>query len=249
MTDRLPASGGLDRTFLTRFAHEAARPGATVTWLNHWSLLHADQSALSRIGLIGIDGSLLEMVLSRAGHRVGRSSADLVLPIVLDEVLEPDAPVVLIGAAPGVAAEAARRLEGRPVLAIDGYDELAALREDPSALIEFDPRLVVVGLGAGLQERIALQVHEWLPEASVATAGGWIDQLSHAEQYFPDWVHRLRLGWAWRIVHEPRRLLSRYTVEAVRFLSCSGDLIRQLEMIGQINEFGVDRRPSLRLGA
>lgn len=101
MTDRCP--GGLDREFLERFAREAGRPGAVVTWLNHWSLLHADWPALSRMRLIGFDGTLLQMVLHHHGHRVGRSSADLVLPIVLDEVLAPDDRVALIGAAPGVA--------------------------------------------------------------------------------------------------------------------------------------------------
>lgn len=238
------ARGGLDRTFLTRFAREAGRPGVLVTWLNHWSLLHADPTALSRMGLIGFDGTLLQMVLARHGHRAGRSSADLVLPIVLDEVLDPDDPVALIGAAPGVAAgAAASRLGRHPAIAFDGYDELKALQSDPTRLIDFEPRLVVVGLGAGLQERVALQVHEWLPRASVTTAGGWIDQLHRSEQYFPGWVHRLRLGWAWRIAHEPRRLLGRYTLEAVRFMAASGQFVEQLEAIGPLTDLGIDRRP------
>ena len=178
MTDRCP--GGLDREFLERFAREAGRPGAVVTWLNHWSLLHADWPALSRMRLIGFDGTLLQMVLHHHGHRVGRSSADLVLPIVLDEVLAPD-------------------------------------------------------------DRVALQIHEWLPDAAVVTAGGWLDQLDHAEQYFPGWVHRMRLGWAWRIVHEPRRLCGRYTIEAARFLLGAGALVELLETIGPFNGLGIDR--------
>lgn len=241
---------GLDRAFLTRFAREAARPGAVVTWLNHWSLLHADLFALSRMGLIGFDGSLLQLVLGRHGHSVGRSSADLVLPIVLKEMLAPDDRVALIGAAPGVAASAAaHRFGDRPVIAFDGYDELRALQDDPSRLIDFDPRLVVVGLGAGLQERVALQVHEWLPNAAVTTAGGWIDQLNKDEQYFPDWVHRLRLGWAWRIIHEPRRLLGRYTIEAAQFMAASRVLVNQLEGIGSFTELGVERSRSVHTPA
>ncbi len=242
MTDR-HARGGLDTAFLTRFARELGRPGSVVTWLNHWSLLHADPAALSAMGLIGFDGTLLQMVLARHGHRAGRSSADLVLPIVLDEVLDPEAPVALIGAAPGVAAgAAASRLGRHPAVAFDGYGELRALQSDPQRLIDFGPRLVIIGLGAGLQERVALQVHEWLPSASVATAGGWIDQLDRSERYFPAWVHRLRLGWAWRIAHEPRRLLGRYTLEAVRFMAASGQFVEQLETIGPLTELGIDRR-------
>ena len=242
MTDRR-TGGGLDRAFLARVAREAGRPGSVVTWLNHWSLLHADPPALSQMQLIGFDGTLLQAVLTRHGHRFGRSSADLVLPIILDEVLAPGDPVALIGAAPGVAADtAARRLGGRPTMAFDGYGELSALQADPSSLTGFNPRLVIVGLGAGLQERVALQVHEWLPDAAVTTAGGWIDQLGRAEQYFPDWVHRLRMGWAWRILHEPHRLLGRYTVEALQFVAASSVLVKQLEGIGPFNELGIDRR-------
>lgn len=239
MTDRCP--GGLDREFLERFAREAGRPGAVVTWLNHWSLLHADWPALSRMRLIGFDGTLLQMVLHHHGHRVGRSSADLVLPIVLDEVLAPDDRVALIGAAPGVAAAAAGRLGRHPAIVFDGYGGLEALLADPSALVDVAPRLVVIGLGAGLQERVALRVHEWLPDAAVVTAGGWLDQLDHAEQYFPGWVHRMRLGWAWRIVHEPRRLCGRYTIEAARFLLGAGALVELLETIGPFNGLGIDR--------
>ena len=240
MTDRCP--GGLDREFLRRFAREAGRPGAMVTWLNHWSLLHADWSALSRMRLIGFDGTLLQMVLHRHGHRVGRSSADLVLPIVLDEVLAPDDRIALVGAAPGVAAAAARRLGRHPAIAFDGYGGLESLLADPSALVDVAPRLVVIGLGAGLQERAALQIHEWLPDAAVVTAGGWLDQLDHAEQYFPDWVHRWRLGWAWRIAHEPRRLLGRYTVEAVDFLALAPRLVARLEDMGAFGEYGLIAR-------
>ena len=206
--------------------HEIARmvlvEGRATTWLNHWSLLHADFDQLRKMDAVGVDGTLLQMTLGRMGHPVVRSSADLVLPHVFNQ-MEAGARVALIGAAPG-------------------YAGLAGLRRSHARLVDFDPRLVVVGLGAGLQELVAAKARDWLPRASVCTAGGWIDQFAASDQYFPDWVHRWRLGWAWRIAHEPRRLLGRYTVEAVDFLALAPRLVARLEDMGTFGEYGLVAR-------
>lgn len=225
--------------------HEIARmvlvEGRATTWLNHWSLLHADFDQLRKMDAVGVDGTLLQMTLGRMGHPVVRSSADLVLPHVFNQ-MEARARVALIGAAPGVAERAAARLSAFEVMAVDGYAGLAGLRRSHARLVDFDPRLVVVGLGAGLQELVAAKARDWLPRASVCTAGGWIDQFAASDQYFPDWVHRWRLGWAWRIAHEPRRLLGRYTVEAVDFLALAPRLVARLEDMGTFGEYGLIAR-------
>lgn len=214
----------------------ATTPGVVTTWLNHWSLLHADWQALRCMDVIGVDGTLLQLALRHHGIVVGRTSADLVLPDMLDLIGE-DQPIAIIGAAPGVAQRAAERLAPRPVFTADGYEELRALREDMTPLRQAAPRLVIVGLGAGLQERVAREIAHALPEASVCTAGGWIDQFAAKEQYFPPIVHRLRLGWAWRVAHEPRRLGERYTVDAWRFLRIARPLILRLTTFARPTSF------------
>ena len=55
-------------------------------------------------------------------------------------------------------------------------------------------------------------------------------------------MHRWRLGWAWRIAHEPRRLLGRYTVEAVDFLALAPRLVARLEDMGEFGEYGLIAR-------
>lgn len=234
---------------LLRFAQEMSQPGVVVTWLNHWSIQHANWEAMARMHLVGVDGTLLQLVLRRHGHVVGRTSADLVLPVVLDQVLAPDARVVLLGAAPGVARRAAERLAPREVLALDGFDELSSTRADPSILVDFNPSLVVVGLGAGLQEEVAAEIHAVLPHATVCTAGGWIDQFACSERYFPAWVHQLRVGWLWRIAHEPRRLLGRYTADALALVGRTRELVhRKVSLGGTFTELGLDRRAALAGG-
>ncbi len=44
--------------------------GHATTWLNHWSLLHADFRALARMNTVSFDGTLLQMRLRAAGHEV-----------------------------------------------------------------------------------------------------------------------------------------------------------------------------------
>lgn len=199
-----------------RVAHEIERQtrhgGVTVTWLNHWSAMHTDWPALEGMAFVGVDGTLLQLLLRRSGLSVDRSSADMVIPLYLR--LRPNARVALVGGKPGVADDAAERLDG-VVFTADGYSGLTGLIDQESALVRAAPDVIVLGLGTGLQDRVAAELHHMLPAAVIFTAGGWIDQLSKREQYFPPIVHHLRIGWLWRIAHEPRRLIGRYTVDAV----------------------------------
>lgn len=224
-------------------AHVAATPGTVVTWLNHWSVQGADWPALKQVDVIGVDGTLLQLALLASGRRLTRTSADLVLPVLLQRVLPTGARIALIGGEPGVARTAAARLTKNETLALDGFSELAQLRSDPAALIEFDPQLVILGLGAGLQDTVAVELRKVLPRAGICTAGGWIDQFAAKEKYFPDWVHRARLGWAWRIAHEPRRLLGRYTMGTLAFLTRAPGIVRRLDALpGVLTTIGFDLR-------
>ncbi|AKK04823.1 Glycosyl transferase WecB/TagA/CpsF family [Corynebacterium mustelae] len=201
-----------------KLAQAMVKPGTVVTWLNHWSIQHANWNALAETTSIGFDGTLLQIVLNRNGYAIGRTSADLVLPVLFNEMLEAGKNIVLIGAAPGVAEKAAERITRHTVFAFNGFDDLAEIRKNPTRIGITAPDVIVLGLGALLQDEVAIEMHQAFPDAIVCTAGGWIDQFAKNEQYFPPWVHRYRLGWAWRIAHEPRRLLRRYTIDAVAFV-------------------------------
>lgn len=203
---------------VVELAKAMVKPGTVVTWLNHWSIQHADWDALAETTSIGFDGTLLQIVLNRNGYSIGRTSADLVLPVLFQNVLEAGKNIVLIGAAPGVAERAAQRITGHTVHAFNGFDDLAEIRDNPRHIGITAPDVIILGLGAPLQDEVAIEMHQAFPNAIICTAGGWIDQFAKNEQYFPPWMHRFRLGWAWRIAHEPRRLLRRYTIDAVAFV-------------------------------
>ncbi len=234
--------GGHENNPLVSYSHKVIEPGTVTTWVNHWSLMNAHLDSLKKVDRIGVDGTLLQLIARISGWEVARTSADLVIPHVIARHLPPDSRIALIGAAPGVGEKAAERFTSCSTMVIDGYEGLVRLREDPTPLVEFDPRLVLLGLGAGLQEDVAVELRGVLPDAAICTAGGWIDQLAAAECYFPAWVHHLRLGWAWRIAHEPRRLIRRYTVDAARFLVNAPRLIRMLRVLGETTSLDIEVR-------
>lgn len=243
----LPPNGGVDPEHLAEdeqmhrhFAQEIVNAGGGITtWLNHWSLMHANWPALRAMDRIGFDGTFLQLALYRAGHHVHRTSADLVLPHVLHHLLPEGSRIVAIGAAPGVAQQASLRMGPHDIRAYDGYSELRQVRSDPRAIVDFQPHLILVGLGAGLQEEVAVELHAACPDAIVCTTGGWLDQLARSEHYFPRWVHKLRLGWAWRILHEPRRVLRRYTFDALTFTRKSRSLIAKVESLGVWDDYAI----------
>ena len=78
---------------------------------------------------------------------------------------------------------------------------------------EFDPDIVLVGLGMPRQEHFLHESWSELPSATYATVGGAIDYLAGTTHLAPRWLGRVGLEWAWRLAHQPRRLAHRYLVE------------------------------------
>lgn len=99
----------------------------------------------------------------------------------------------------------------------DGYSGAGALAASGfSALADFAPDVVVVGMGMPYQETYLATHWDFLPNAIYATVGGAIDQISGFQKLAPRWLGRLRLEWAWRLISDPLRLSHRYLVEPVQ---------------------------------
>jgi beta-1,4-glucosyltransferase len=203
----------------------------TVTWLNHYSaqkVLQTEPASLEHFSYVGVDGMLL-LALTKARHR---TSADLVVPRLIASL--EGARVLLIGgteAAISGASDAIERLLQPSSLVVGSYDGYENLPTgDPlKALIESaTPTLVLVGLGGGLQEQVALEIARIMPKGLVLTCGGFLDQIQRPG-YYPDWAYRTRLNWAVRLSREPRRLWRRYTIDALAAL-CKRKTLRSATM-------------------
>jgi UDP-N-acetyl-D-mannosaminuronic acid transferase (WecB/TagA/CpsF family) len=191
-----------------------------VTWLNHYSI----QIALSNAGpaweqmdVCGIDGQFLKWLL----RHPARTSADLIVPILLrcDESIKS---VLAIGGRGDRAApleQALSECAGRPVIvhSIDGFEGLLRGPALQRLVEDLRPDLLLVGLGAGLQEQVLVEAAQGMAGGYALTCGGYLDQVL-VPGYYPAWAYPLRLNWLVRLARDPRRLWRRYTTEALAAL-------------------------------
>jgi exopolysaccharide biosynthesis WecB/TagA/CpsF family protein len=128
------------------------------------------------------------------------------------------ASVFLLGAGPGVAAAAGRRLEqDYPGLHVAGSysPPLGPLSRRENARIvrmirRAAPDFLFVALGAPRQD---LWIQEFQPQLQVPVAMGVgcvFDVLAGSVKRAPSWMQRSGLEWAFRLVQEPQRLWRRY---------------------------------------
>ena len=157
-----------------------------------------------------ISGSDLLLPLARAAGQKGRS-------------------IFLLGGAPGIAEEAARRLEKEGALICGLESPRIDLAEPQDALVAriagARPSLVLVALGCPKQELWIHRHRARLRPAVLVGIGATLDFLAGRVRRAPPWVSRTGLEWAFRLALEPRRLARRYLVNDPKFL---GILLRTL---------------------
>ena len=129
----------------------------------------------------------------------------------------------LLGAAPGVADVAARRieLEWPHVTVVGTCSPPFGFENDPQESDKIvqqinasSPDILVVGLGTPKQE---LWLNRFQNELStgVAIAGGaTIDFLAGRQTRAPAWAQKLQMEWSYRWITDPRRLTARYVRNA-----------------------------------
>ncbi len=139
-----------------------------------------------------------------------------------------NASLFLVGAAPGVAAEAAARLTAHaPGLTIagirHGFFDLARDSGDTVAVIDAinraRPDILIVGLGMPAQERWVHEHRHRIDAPVVLTGGAVFDYVSGRQRRAPAWMTRHGLEWLGRLVSEPRRLAGRYIAGNPLFLA------------------------------
>jgi N-acetylglucosaminyldiphosphoundecaprenol N-acetyl-beta-D-mannosaminyltransferase len=188
------------------------------------------QAAYRDAGLILADGAPVIW----ASHLLGKplpervAGSDLT-PAVLDLADESrsagDEPlrIFLLGAAPGVGERAAANIQRRwpGVKVVGTFSPPLGFERDTaenlrilSRIADVKPDLLIVGLGAPKQE---LWVHKYAAQIDARAAlcvGATIDFLAGEKSRAPRWMQQTGLEWLHRVLHEPRRLATRYAKDA-----------------------------------
>lgn len=118
--------------------------------------------------------------------------------------------VYLLGAAPGVAEEAAERLglkhPGLQVVGINhGYFQGNEENEVAAEIKKAKPDLLFVALGAPKQERWIDRHLEETGAAAALGVGGSFDVVAGRAKRAPQWIRSLHLEWLSRLLRDPSR--------------------------------------------
>ena len=123
----------------------------------------------------------------------------------------------LLGGAPGVAEQAAKRASERyPDAEFAGWhDGFFGEEEEPDIIKAINlasPDILLVALGGGKQEKWIIAHQRELFCGVAIGVGGLFDFVSERIPRAPGWMRRCRMEWLFRLYCEPRRLCRRYLI-------------------------------------
>ncbi|MEX0585873.1 MAG: WecB/TagA/CpsF family glycosyltransferase [Pirellulales bacterium] len=181
------------------------------------------QAAYADADLVLADGAPIVLASRLVGRALPErvAGSDLVLRLFAES--RQPLHVYLLGAAPGVAEEAAAnvRRKWRNVEVVGTYSPPLEFENDDAEnarilamIAAAAPDLLIVGFGAPKQELWVHQHCRGLQAKVVLCAGATIDFLAGNRRRSPVWMRRVGLEWVHRLVTEPRRLAGRYARDA-----------------------------------
>lgn len=129
--------------------------------------------------------------------------------------------VLSVGGAPGVGDEAARRLKLRypdaDIAIHHGFFDARPGSSENAAVLDritaFKPHILFVGMGMPRQELWIAENLERLPDCVILSVGAAFDYEAGVQSAAPRWMGRAGVEWAYRLLHDPKRLFVRYCVE------------------------------------
>lgn len=196
--------------------------------LDHARLLRDDeglQSAYRDASFVIPDGMPFVWAAKLMGRPIPQrvAGSDLVPGLLADASAARPLTYYLLGAAPGVAETAAKKIETQYPFArcVGCLSPDFGFEKDPEACAqiiakvnEAKPDLLVLGFGAPKQE-LWIGAHHQRVHAKVAVcAGATIDFLAGQVSRAPKWMQKSGLEWAHRMLSQPQRLFPRYARDA-----------------------------------
>lgn len=120
--------------------------------------------------------------------------------------------VFFLGARPGVAETASRKLRERnPELSVAGCHSGSPSTSDADAIVQTinasGATILFVAFGAPIQDLWIDQYLHQMPNVRLAMGiGGAFDFIAGERSRAPIWMQNIGLEWLWRLIQEPRRI-------------------------------------------
>lgn len=100
----------------------------------------------------------------------------------------------------------------------DGYEDIKR-PELVQMINEAKPDVLLVAMGNPRQEQWILDNYQQLDVKFITGVGALFDFWAGDKPRAPAWVQELRMEWLYRLCIEPRRLIKRYTLDILVFLT------------------------------
>jgi N-acetylglucosaminyldiphosphoundecaprenol N-acetyl-beta-D-mannosaminyltransferase len=200
------------------------RQGTHVVTLNAEMAMQGEQNlelaaVIKNADLVIPDGAGVVLYLRLRGQRIERCPgielAESLLATPLPDASEKQPQVFFYGGAPGVSEAAARywqeRVPGLAIAAQHGFLSESEQQELKRYLVDNQPDLVLVGLGAPRQELWIAENRHLCPHAVWIGVGGSFDIWAGIKSRAPRWLRDNHLEWVYRLYREPwrwRRMLA-----------------------------------------
>src|SRR4051794_27869009 len=202
---------------------------ANLDVLRQWRASEEVRELMSGADLVVADGMPLIWAGGLQGSPLPQRVAGSTLTVTLSAAAAAaDRSVFLLGGNPGTAdAAAAKLVEDNPRLRVAGTlcppfgferDE-ECVDEIVRTLEAAAPDIVYVGLGFPKQERLIVTLRERFPRAWFVSCGISFSFVAGEIQRAPVVLQRFGMEWLHRMVQEPRRLVRRYLLQGIPFLT------------------------------
>ena len=185
---------------------------------------HHLNDAVNDADWVFADGSGVRMAAARQGIRLkdNVNGTDM-LPLLCARAVKEQVGLYLLGAEPGVAEEAAIKLqENHPGLVVNGTHHGFFSKEKSGDVIEqinrSGARILLVAFGSPIQEQWLQQYRHLLRVDTALAVGGLFDFYSGRIARAPMWFRKRGLEWVWRLAMEPRNKFHRYVIGNPKFL-------------------------------
>jgi N-acetylglucosaminyldiphosphoundecaprenol N-acetyl-beta-D-mannosaminyltransferase len=168
--------------------------------------VHYEQSSLVTADSYGV-----VWALSRKGHKQPRVTGVDLVDALCAAAAEHGLSVYFLGAAPGMAQEAANRLaerhSGLRVSGVrDGYFRPDERDEVARHIADSKTDMLFVAMGIPRQELFITEYWTRLNVGMAVGVGGSLDVLSGRVKRAPKLIQAMRVEWLWRLILNPRKL-------------------------------------------
>lgn len=179
---------------------------------------------LNKCDLLLNDGIGVKLGLKLKGlkEKENMNGTDLI-PKIIEISSKNNKNIYLLGGTEDVAEKAGEKIKEKyENINIVGYHSgffnKAEERKIINEIIDNDTDVLIVGMGAPLQEKWVYDNLEKLQSVNIIVAGGAIlDFISERVTRAPIWVRKLNMEWVYRLLLEPKRLFNRYVIGNFKF--------------------------------